>query len=39
MKAKLVGIEGNDLIFLFNKDEVIINFNNINKAKVLVSFS
>ena len=39
MTAKLVGIEGNDLIFFFNKEKVIINFNNINKAKVLVSFS
>ena len=39
MTAKLVRIEGDDLIFIFNKDEVIINFNNIKKAKVLVSFS
>jgi ribosome maturation factor RimP len=39
MTAKLVRIEEDDLIFLFNKDEVIINFNNIKKAKVLVSFS
>lgn len=37
--AKLVRIEGNDLIFLFNKEELIINFNNIKKAKVLVRFS
>ena len=39
MTAKLVRIEEDDLIFLFNKDEVIINFNNLKKAKVLVSFS
>ncbi len=38
--AKLVKIVGEDLVFLSNdKKETIINFNNIKKAKVLVSFS
>jgi len=40
IKAKLLRIEGNDLMFLFNKkNEIVINFINIKKAKVLVSFS
>ncbi len=40
IKARLLRIEDNNLIFLFNKkNELIINYNDIKKAKVLVSFS
>ncbi len=37
--GKLVGIEGENLIFTYGSRDVIINFNNIIKAKVLISFS
>ena len=37
--AKLVNIEGDNLIFLSGKNELTINYNNLTKAKVLVSFS
>ena len=40
LTARLIKVEGEELVFLTkNKDEQIINFNNIKKAKVLVSFS
>ncbi len=39
LTARLIKVEGEDLIFLSNKDEILINFNNIQKAKVLISFS
>ncbi len=38
--GKLTGIDGEKLVFISdNKNETIINFNNITKAKVIVSFS
>jgi len=37
--GKLIGIEGENLIFSFGGKDTIINFNNITKAKVLISFS
>ena len=37
--GKLTGIEGENLIFYSSGRDTIINFNNIIKAKVLVSFS
>ena len=37
--GKFVGIEGEDLIFSAGGKDTIINFNNITKAKVLISFS
>ncbi len=37
--GKLAGIEGENLIFSAGSKDTIINFNNIIKAKVLVSFS
>jgi ribosome maturation factor RimP len=38
--AKLIEVNGNELKFLTaNNDEMILNFNNIIKAKVIVSFS
>jgi len=37
--GKLIRIEGDSLVFLLNQNEVSINFNNIKKAKVIVSFS
>lgn len=36
--AKLIGIEGEDLFFAEKNSELKINFNNITKAKVLISF-
>lgn len=39
IKAKLVGIEGEELIFNYDKKDLIIEFKNITKAKVLISFS
>ncbi len=40
ISGKLIGVEENgDLILLVKKDEIRINFNNINKANVLISFS
>lgn len=39
LTGKLTAIEGEYLTFLTNNKEVIINFNNIIKAKVLISFS
>ncbi len=38
LKGRLKKIEGEDLTFLTNKEQI-INFNEIIKAKVLVSFS
>ena len=37
--GKLVAIEGDNLIFSVNNNELIINFNDIIKAKVQISFS
>jgi ribosome maturation factor RimP len=39
LSGKLIKVEGDTLVFLSNKNEININFNNIKKAKVLVSFS
>ena len=39
LKGKLVGIEGENLIFSSGGRDIIINFNNIIKAKVIVSFT
>jgi ribosome maturation factor RimP len=39
LSGKLIKVEGNTLVFLSNQNEISINFNNIKKAKVLVSFS
>jgi ribosome maturation factor RimP len=39
LSGKLVKVEGDTLVFLSNQNEISINFNNIKKAKVLVSFS
>jgi ribosome maturation factor RimP len=39
IKAKLIGIEGEELIFNYDKKDLIIEFKNITKAKVLISFS
>jgi ribosome maturation factor RimP len=39
IKAKLVGIQGEELTFDYNKKELIVEFKNISKAKVLISFS
>jgi ribosome maturation factor RimP len=36
--GKLVRIAGEDLFFIENKNEIMINFNNIKSAKVLTSF-
>ena len=37
--GKLVGIEGENLMFHSGGKDTIVNFNNITKAKVLISFS
>ncbi|OGU35958.1 MAG: hypothetical protein A2315_15270 [Ignavibacteria bacterium RIFOXYB2_FULL_35_12] len=39
LSGKLAAIEGDHLTFISNNKEVIINFNNIVKANVIVSFS
>jgi ribosome maturation factor RimP len=39
LSGKLIKVEGDTLVFLSNQNEININFNNIKKAKVLVSFS
>ena len=39
LSGKLIKVEGDTLVFLSNQNEISINFNNIKKAKVLVSFS
>ena len=39
LAGKLARIEGDELVFLSNQNEISINFNNIKKAKVIVSFS
>lgn len=39
LTGKLMSIDEDELTFLSNKNEVKINFNNIKKAKVIVSFS
>ncbi len=39
LTGKLVNVQGEELLFLSNKNEILINFNNIQKAKVLISFS
>jgi ribosome maturation factor RimP len=39
LSGKLIKVEGDLLIFLSNQNEISINFNNIKKAKVIVSFS
>jgi ribosome maturation factor RimP len=39
LSGKLIRVEGEDLVFLANQNEISINFNNIKKAKVIVSFS
>ncbi|MCW8850211.1 MAG: hypothetical protein OQJ81_09570 [Melioribacteraceae bacterium] len=38
IEAKLIGISGEDLIFSYKKEELKINYNNIKKAKVKISF-
>jgi ribosome maturation factor RimP len=38
IEAKLIRIEDDDLIFLYKNNEMVINFNNIKKAKVKISF-
>ena len=37
--GKLIKVEDDNLVFLFNQNEVSLKFNNIKKAKVIVSFS
>ena len=39
LTARLTGINGEDLVFTSKEQEVSINFNNIIKAKVIISFS
>ena len=39
IKATLVGIQGEELTFDYNKKNLIAEFKNISKAKVLISFS
>jgi ribosome maturation factor RimP len=39
LSGKLIRVEGENLFFLSNQNEISINFNNIKKAKVIVSFS
>jgi len=39
IKATLVGIQGEELTFDYNKKNLIVEFKNISKAKVLISFS
>lgn len=39
IKAKLLGINGEELTFLSDKNNLIVEFKNIIKAKVLISFS
>jgi ribosome maturation factor RimP len=39
LAGKLIKVEGDTLVFLSNQNEININFNNIKKAKVIVSFS
>lgn len=39
IKAKLISVNGDELLFNDGKNEIIINFNQIIKAKVLISFS
>ena len=39
LTGKLIKVEGDILVFLSNQNEISVNFNNIKKAKVLVSFS
>ena len=39
LSGKLIKVEGDTLVFLSNQNEISINFINIKKAKVLVSFS
>ena len=39
LTGKLIKVEGDNLVFLSNQNEININFNNIKKAKVLVGFS
>ena len=39
LAGKLIKIEGDTLVFLSNQNEISINFNNIKKAIVIVSFS
>ncbi len=39
LTGRLLRVDGEDLIFSSNNNEVKINFNNIKKAKVIISFS
>jgi ribosome maturation factor RimP len=39
LSGKLIKVEGDTLVFLSNQNEISINFNNIKKAIVIVSFS
>ena len=39
LTGKLIKVEGDILVFLSNQNEISINFNNIKKAKVILSFS
>ncbi|MCS7053339.1 MAG: hypothetical protein NZM09_06345 [Ignavibacterium sp.] len=39
IKAKLISVNGEELLFNDGKNEILINFNQIVKAKVLISFS
>lgn len=38
LTGKLLRVDGEDLVFSLNNNEVKINFNNIKKAKVIISF-
>ena len=39
IKAKLLSVAGNELVFNDGKNDFLINYNQITKAKVLISFS
>jgi ribosome maturation factor RimP len=39
IKAKLVSVNGDELLFNDGKNDIIVNYNQIIKAKVLISFS
>jgi ribosome maturation factor RimP len=39
IKTKLIGVEGDQLTFNYEKNNLIVEFKNITKAKVLISFS
>ena len=39
LSGRLIKVEGDTLVFLSKQNEISVNFNNIEKAKVIVSFS